>query len=412
VNPETGGRKKNPLLLRLFVFITAAVLIIGICAMSGRPGVERLVENGGFILVKDGRIARAINPEGKFIPASIAKIATALAAIDTLGADYRFPTSFYLGPDNQLYIKSGGDPFLVSEEIRLIADELKEAGVKKITAINLDQSIFIPPGRTPWNGGTLNPYDAVNAGLAVNFNTVFIKRDTGGIRSAEEQTPTIPLMTELGRSLLPGKAERINITAAFPALSCQYTAQLFAAILNEQGIKTSDRWRISPPPAGLAPILVHRSSLTLKEVVQAMLLYSNNFIANQLFLVMGAHATKTGGDWENGRRFLRAYLDKKGISREEIDLFEGSGLSRKNRVSCRGMIHLLELFSPHAALLPIKDGALVKSGTMTGIYAYAGYIPTDGTLNPFVIILNQKENNRDPILSYFRDISTTEPPGP
>ncbi len=393
--------------LKIPILVAFILVILPMYGMGDYSGSENLLTNGGYLLQKNDRESMSLNPERQFIPASIAKIVTSLAALETLGPNYRFTTRLYLDRDHSLYIKGSGDPFMVSEEIRIIAAELKAAGVKKITAINLDGTIFIPPGRPSWNGGSLNPYDAVNSGLAVNFNTVFIVKNNRGIHSAEEQTPTLPLMRRLGVDIPSGRPQRINISAAIPSLSDVYAAQLFAAIFNNAGIKTSPVWERKAPPPGLRPIVVHHSSRSLVQVVAPMLLYSNNFIANQLFLALGAGRSGPPGDFSRGRAFMVSFLAAGGIGSDEIDLFEGSGLSRKNRVSCRGMLKVLERFKDFAALLPNEDGVLIKSGTMTGIYAYAGYFPTGDNLAPFVIILNQKRNTRDRILTRLRRFAAT-----
>jgi D-alanyl-D-alanine carboxypeptidase/D-alanyl-D-alanine-endopeptidase (penicillin-binding protein 4) len=63
------------------------------------------------------------------------------------------------------------------------------------------------------------------------------------------------------------------------------------------------------------------------------------------------------------------------------------------------MISILERFKSHAGLLTPKDGHPVRSGTLTGVYNYAGYIKTTGGLRSFVIMLNQQNNHRDAILT-------------
>ena len=62
------------------------------------------------------------------------------------------------------------------------------------------------------------------------------------------------------------------------------------------------------------------------------------------------------------------------------------------------MITLLERFKPYSHLLSETRNTLLKSGTMTGVYSYAGYFESAGNLDPFVILLNQKVNNRDQLL--------------
>ena len=71
------------------------------------------------------------------------------------------------------------------------------------------------------------------------------------------------------------------------------------------------------------------------------------------------------------------------------------------------MMRILEVFKPHAALLPEINGILRKSGTLTGIYNFAGYIQRPGGLYPFVIMTNQAVNNRDEVLRELQTIAAS-----
>jgi len=68
------------------------------------------------------------------------------------------------------------------------------------------------------------------------------------------------------------------------------------------------------------------------------------------------------------------------------------------------MMRILEAFKPYADLLPEVDGVLRKSGTLTGVYNFAGYIPGADGLYPYVILTNQASNNRAEILRILRDL--------
>jgi serine-type D-Ala-D-Ala carboxypeptidase/endopeptidase (penicillin-binding protein 4) len=78
---------------------------------------------------------------------------------------------------------------------------------------------------------------------------------------------------------------------------------------------------------------------------------------------------------------------------------EGAGLSRDNRVTVRAMLELLTRFRPQAELLKKEHGVAVKTGTLTGVYNLAGYLP-DG--RAFVILLNQQANNRAAVLDRLK----------
>jgi D-alanyl-D-alanine carboxypeptidase/D-alanyl-D-alanine-endopeptidase (penicillin-binding protein 4) len=62
------------------------------------------------------------------------------------------------------------------------------------------------------------------------------------------------------------------------------------------------------------------------------------------------------------------------------------------------MIQLLEFFKPYARLLPQEDDKFLKSGTLKGVYSYAGYFMENGKLDSFVLLLNQGKNTRDRVL--------------
>jgi D-alanyl-D-alanine carboxypeptidase/D-alanyl-D-alanine-endopeptidase (penicillin-binding protein 4) len=158
-------------------------------------------------------------------------------------------------------------------------------------------------------------------------------------------------------------------------------------------------------PDDLTPVYIHRSSKKLDSLIESLMLYSNNYIANQIFLTCGAKQSGYPATWAKGRNALTKYLNKElGIDEKAVEIYEGSGLSRNNRVTPRAMIRILEAFRPYYMLLPLSDNRRVKSGTLTGVYSYAGYFLTDKQPDSFVLILNQNKNHRDRLLDILEDI--------
>jgi len=368
--------------------------------------IATLISNGGYAVQRHGRLLSSRNAGQPFIPASILKIATGLAALHILGPEYRFGTIFYLNRENDLYIRGGGDPFLISEEVDLILGRLQERGVREINDIVLDDTAFQLTAPADGVGGSDNPYDAENSALAVNFNTVhFTKEPDGTVRSAEPQTPTVPLMAEMGKTMGPG-TYRLNITAvaAGKQVIGRYVGELFRGLQQQKQISGQGSIRRGTAPAGLTPLYEHRSSVTVMEGLERLLLYSNNYIANQFFLVCGMVRFGPPASWEKGRAALREFMDKEmGLGNGTIFMAEGSGISRRNRITAQAMLLLLDRFEPYCFLLPRakrdQQDILVKSGTLTGVYSYAGYFIHEQELDGFVLILNQKENTRDRLLS-------------
>src|SRR6185295_16757193 len=121
----------------------------------------------------DGKELVAQNADEPFVPASVTKIVTSWLALQVLGEDYRFETGFYLDNKRVLYVRGGGDPFLVSEELALLAPELVAAtGKQPLTGIVIDASYFPATLSIPGVEDSTRSFDALNAALAVNFNTI------------------------------------------------------------------------------------------------------------------------------------------------------------------------------------------------------------------------------------------------
>lgn len=353
-----------------------------------------LFQEGGYMVKRGGEVLVAHNSEKSLIPASTWKIATALAALDGMGADYRFPTAFHLA-DNMLVVQGFGDPLLTSEEVELIAERLAGMNPPPLEGLILDDHYFHPEQNIPaGSSSSLRTYDAANGALAVNFNTVNVEVDQRGrVRSAEPQTPTLPVMQTLAGELSPG-IHRLNFSQDRERVG-RYVGELFLHRLQAHGIKIDDRISWGRVPLGARLLYLHHSSRNLEEIVRQLLLYSNNFVANQLFLTAGAQKFGPPADWEKGRRYFIDFLLELGINPKNFQVEEGSGLSRKNRITPAALIKVLERFEPHAGLLPRWHGRLIKSGTLTGVYAYAGFFTRNQEVDPFVLILNQRTNTRD-----------------
>src|SRR3990172_5411642 len=99
--------------------LACALLLLPAPAPAGATEKVAALAPSGLVLVMDaeGNELVAQNADQSFVPASVTKIVTAWLAMEVLGGDYRFEISFYLDGDRRLYIRGGGDPFLISEEL-------------------------------------------------------------------------------------------------------------------------------------------------------------------------------------------------------------------------------------------------------------------------------------------------------
>jgi len=199
--------------------IALALLLLPAPALAGVKETVAALAPEGLVLVLDakGNELLAQNADEPFVPASVAKIVTAWLAMEVLGADYRFETRFYLDDKRVLYVRGGGDPFLISEELAPLAAELVAAvGKEPITGIVLDASYYPPNLRVPGIEDDGEAYDALNSALAVNFNTIYAVRSGATVRSAETQTPITPLAIAEFRARGPDGKGRISLSQDLP----------------------------------------------------------------------------------------------------------------------------------------------------------------------------------------------------
>ncbi|MGA8434642.1 MAG: D-alanyl-D-alanine carboxypeptidase, partial [Methyloceanibacter sp.] len=355
--------------------LACALLLLPAPALAGAKEKVAALAPSGLVLVMDaeGKELIAQNADQPFTPASVTKIVTAWLAMEVLGGDYRFETRFYLDHNRVLYVRGGGDPFLVSEELAKLAPELVAAiGKEPITGVVLDASYYPSDLRIPGIEDSDEAYDALNSALAVNFNTIAAVRKGKTVGSAESQTPITPIAISQFRARGPNGRGRISL-AQDPAVSLQYAGELIAAFIVRAGGSVKGKITTGSVPVGLEPVYVHKSR-PLSEILVQLLIASNNYIANQVFLEIGG---TLGGpvSLKKSLKVANMMLTANGLA-EDIHLEEGSGISRNNRFTARGLAKVLELFAPHADLLHGHDGGLNKTGTMSGVSTLAGYADT------------------------------------
>ena len=355
--------------------LVCAVLLLPAQAVAGAKEKVAALAPSALVLVVDekGNALIAQNADAPFVPASVTKIVTAWLAMEVLGGDYRFETKFYLDKDRVLYVRGGGDPFLISEELAPLAQELVAAiGKEPITGIVLDASYYPSDLRIPGIEDTSESYDALNSALAVNFNTIAAVRKGNSVVSAEKQTPITPLAISEFRARGPKGSGRISLSKS-PAVSLKYAGELISAFIEQAGGSVKGKITTGTVPAGLEPVYVHKSR-TLSQILVQLLIASNNYIANQVFLEIGG---TLGGSvsLEKSLKVASEMLAANGLA-DAIHLEEGSGISRNNHFTARGLAKVLELFAPHANLLHGHDGGMNKTGTMSSVSTLAGYADT------------------------------------
>ena len=405
---RTGSKVITILVIAQFFF--ALVFAVEPDWAGLKKRVQPHIQKGVLLIAKGGepRFHYTTDPDRKWIPASTLKVPLALYALDVWGEDHHFQTEVYLRDNQDLLIKGLGDPFFVSEEIQLLGRELKGKIPSKMRHLLLDNSAFTFPLQADGVERSRNPYDALNGALLVNFNTASLEKKTDGtLISAEKQTPLTPLTISLGKRLKPGK-QRINL-AEDPALAQRYSGELMQAIWKENELEFTGEIKNSLKKENDKLIFQYKNSKPLKEVLEAMLKYSNNFIANQILLSAPLEKNHSSIDFERSIKPWKDWWQNKvGISREKISLVEASGISRKNRLSEMDMLKVLELLRMHAHLLSEYQGLKSKTGSLKGVYSLVGYAGNQDEWE-FVLFLEQEKNTREniakEIFSFFSHVA-------
>ena len=371
-----------------------------------KSALDSLIESRDAAVLADasGTVVYGRHANRKLIPASILKLFTSLVALNSLGQDYKFKTDFYTDTDNNLKIKGFGDPLLTSEFLDGIAETLA-VKFDEVKDIVTDDSYFLNPVIIPGtSAGSTQPYDAPNGALSVNFNTVnFTTSRTGKFVSAEPQTPLLPFILPriTASSLDKG---RIMLGSHETALYAGHMIQWF---IMDKGVACTGNIRtgqIDAPRDRL--ILRYTSQTSMEELIRQLLLYSNNFMANQMLLTTGAERYGPPGTMGKGVKAAREYAEKVlHIKKQELDMIEGSGISRQNRISAGTFLNILKAFEPYRHLMRNDGRVFYKTGNLTGISTRAGYIEEhDGSLYRYVIMMNTPGRSSKPVMDKLEQL--------
>lgn len=385
-------------------------------------------------------------------PASTMKLVTTYAALELLGPTYQWKTEFYTDGalkdgvlHGNLFLKGGGDPKLNMEKLWLLLRDLRANGVRQVTGdLVLDRSHFNQPQLPTFNddGGDSNkPFLVTPDALLVNLKALrFIARNEAGTVhiAAEPPIANIRIDNQV-KSLKAGKCPgwpdvRYNPVKQFDGTTVIVTGKLAAgcsaqtylslldhpsyaagtvrAIWQELGGSILGKDRMAEVPKD-ARLLARAFSPDLVEIIRDINKYSNNTMARQLFLSLGARFRNEadGDDAKAAQRVIRAWLARKGITASQLVMENGSGLSRAERLSAREMAKILQLAwnGPYAAefisSLPLvaMDGTMrkrllrtalvgeahIKTGTLNNVRAIAGFSrDSNGNSWAVVAILN------------------------
>ncbi len=394
--------------IQLYIFLTILGLFLTLST-----SLHVWAQTSGILLSDDqGKTIYAKNPDKPLIPASTLKILTSLAAIRTLGPDFHFKTwAYYDQTTCDLYLKGFGDPLFVSEEISKFAHQISGHLFKQVSKglissavirnIIVDQTYFTPQITIPGAGSSTNPYDATNGALCANFNTIFLKWDSRSRKyiSAEKQTPFPNI---LAQQITPGSKKTDRILLSYD-LRQNYPGILMHYFLKASGVKITGTVQKGIFAESDKNCIVYTSSFSLADIVQKLLQFSNNFIANQFMLTMGARTYGPPATLEKGTAVLNKFAEET-LGLRDVAIVEGSGLSRRNHMTPAQMKDILIAFMPWYEFLRRDGNEFYKTGTLSDVRSRAGFIRgKDNRLYPFVIMLNQTSTGYDAIKRMLKE---------
>lgn len=374
------------------------------------------------------------------LPASTQKVITALAALLSLGPDYRFTTTLESHGNindgilqGDLIARFTGDPTLKRQQLHNMVASLKKAGITKIQGnILIDTSVFASHDKAPgwpWNDITQcfsappsaaivdkncfsvslsspRPNETATVRLASYYPVhVFSNVRTLAHGSADAKYCELDVVTgDLNRYTLTGCLTQREdpLPLAFAVQDgASYAGEILKDELNSAGITVSGtlirQTRVNQP----GQVLASTQSAPLHDLLRMMLKKSDNMIADTVFRTIGRKTLGVQGTWRAGADAVRQILKQKaGIDLGNTILVDGSGLSRHDLISPSTMMQVLQFIAKNdnqlnfISMLPLAghDGTLqyraglheagvdgkvsAKTGSLQGVYNLAGFITT------------------------------------
>jgi len=376
-------------------------------------------------------------------PASLMKLVTTSAALDLLGPAFTWRTPLAVDGvvrdgilQGNVYMRGQGDPKIGVEQVWLILRRLQGMGIQKIQGdIILDRTAFEVPPQDPggFDGEPLRPYNASPDALLLGYKSFllhFVPDAANKVARVHVEPPLAGVQVQASVPLSNAdcsdyraslKADfqnplRIVFAGVYP-LACadkvwpvayadppQFAARAIHGMWLQLGGQLSGTVREGAMPAHLKPLWSHESP-SLAEVVRDINKFSNNVMADQLFLTLGLNQRGLGNA-VNSKAVVDAWWRER-FGQEPPFMDKGSGLSREARITPQALAVLLQWvwlqpFMPELmASLPLTgvDGTLkrsksaasahLKTGSLRDVIGVAGYVDAaQGQRYVLVVIVN------------------------
>ena len=346
-------------------------------AWAQRMASRHVRVSAGLWDLDGGKLLEGQQTELALVPASTTKVVSTYALLKVWKPNFVLETEVWgdlkggvvLG---DLVFKGAGDPFLTSDRLWLLGQDLRTRGVTRVVGrIRLDQTAF--DGQRFGNGweNTSTSTTPPILPLSVNFN-----REGGRILQNPENMAVEVIQTILQQAGIT--VEGTHLTAAGPSSK-----------------------------------LLAFQSKPLRDLVNDINKFSNNFMIEMLVKRFGS------GTWPQGIRQIQSfYATTLNLGADQIAITDGSGLSKDNRLSARTLaiilraawhdfevgpefVESLKIIGGEPWKLHIKDPNLtrrvrVKTGHLDNVTSACGYLQTpSGAVRVFAVILNGPSSDED-----------------
>ncbi|MFD0763980.1 D-alanyl-D-alanine carboxypeptidase/D-alanyl-D-alanine-endopeptidase [Mucilaginibacter lutimaris] len=398
---------------------------------------------------KTGEVVFAANPDIGLAPGSTLKTVTSITAFNVLGKDYQYQTQLgYTGAisadgalTGDVIIKGSGDPTLGSWRwattkegvvLNAMVTALKKAGIKKINGrIIGDNGNFKSQGiPDAWIWQDLGTYYGAGiAGLCWRENQFDIMLRTGavgstiGVAGTQPETNYLQYKSELTNGAsktgdlaypyLPSFGSKVmylrgtyaidqtkkRVAAAIPdpaydaALRLNDTLKRIGISVSVEPISSVMLADKGQTVASATKNITTLLSPKLSKIVYWLNQKSVNLYAEQLLVTIAAKTGK-GISTNDGVDAVKDFWQQKGINKNSMNIFDGSGLSPQNRITTSTMARIMQSarsaawFNDFYESLPVYNDMKMKSGSINSVQAYTGFQTHAGRQLCFAIMVN------------------------
>ena len=426
--------------------IYSLLLSLTLCATAfAQPNIGRMPPNEVAFFVQDlntGEVLAEHNADMPMNPASVMKLVTSYAALDTLGADFRWHTVWKSRAavnngvlDGNLFWTGSGDPTMEQDDLIAMQQSLRQKGIRTIGGkIILDRSVWSKVAtadnfaRDAGKSFTIAPDQNM---LSYKVVWVGVERDENGQLAVVTKPPLPNIAVQNNAQFVAGSGcgniarilkahwdgAVLHIGGRIPA-GCEnqalyvnmlppeeFACESFIGQWQKQGGQGRNICLEGETPQE-AQVVAEHFSAPLSDAIRTMNKQSDNLFARSIFLTLGAN--QAGDTVENARAAVMSSFKQAGIDTQGLVIENGSGLSREERVTARTLGTMLyrayynDLFNEaFIDSLPIAghDGTLrrrlrdvgglrMKTGTLKDVRALAGFrLPENLNEPPLVVVV-------------------------